>query len=467
MPSILKRAGGSVTEVKNIYEVYNLKENPFPITPFISQESPDKRYNGDIYESSIRMIEEQKIDEQFLKVPQNNHNHIRVGYVLDNSYVGRGNGKSSFALNLIKKINHTFCLDISNEANKCFGLYLCPEPSGKTRSFVNLLDLLVDAIFNSNIRIIEYSLAALRLEAIMSLYPEKIEPDEFLDETALIASLNSLEWFNKKDIYYDDINTYLIKNNEFYDKISPNVPFRKKHTAYDRTNFRIISTNHMQDYYSSFKKENEKINFIFNDLVYLFLASGFNGAYIIIDDFERIPDFQSDRQKRDFAFEIRTNFFDGTSANSRLGFYNLILMLHAGVPRLIEKAWSDSGMEQRSSISAAANAPHIIHFNKLDKGRAILLIKKYLSEFRVASEDSIRPFTENAIAKIGEEKEYNAAQMLSLAYMLLEDSVKKGLKIIDVNEVDQMLQKSKIQVTTAETIIDENSTDLLFKAAAE
>lgn len=43
-------------------------------------------------------------------------------------------------------------------------------------------------------------------------------------------------------------------------------------------------------------------------MVYLFLASGFNGAYIIVDDFERIPDFQSDRQKRDFALEIRRNF---------------------------------------------------------------------------------------------------------------------------------------------------------------
>lgn len=464
MASILKKAGGTVTEQSNIYEAYNLKENPFPVTPFLNQESPDKRYNGDIYESSIRMIEEQKIEEQFLKVPQNNHNHIRVGYVLDNSYVGRGNGKSSFALNLMKKINHAFCLDISKDANKCFGLYLCPEPSGKTRSFVNLLDLFADAIFTSNIRIIDYSLAALRLDAIMNLYPDKIQVDEIQDEVTLIASLNSVDWFNKKGIYYDDVNSYLIKNNEFYDKISAFLPFRKRHTSYDRTNLRIISTQQVQEYYFSLKKENDKINFIFNDLVYLFLASGFNGAYVIIDDFERIPDFQSDRQKRDFAFEIRTNFFDGSTANSRLGFYNLILMLHAGVPRLIEKAWGDSGMEQRSSISAAANAPHIIHFNKLDKDRAILLIKKYLTEFRIVPENTITPFTEEAIAKIGEEKEYNAAQMLSLAYMLLEDSVKKGLQVIDVLEVNQMLQKSKIQVATVETIIDENSTDLILKA---
>lgn len=464
MPSILKKAIGNVTEGRNVYEAYNLKENPFPINPFISQENPDKRYNGDIYESSIRIIEENKIDEQFLKVPQSNANHIRVGYVLDNSYVGRGNGKSSFALNLIKKINHAFCLDISSDANKCFGLYICPEPSGKTRSFINLLDLFAEGIFNSNIKIIDYSLAALRLDAIMSLYPEKIDGFELEDEPNLINSLNSLKWFNDKEIRYENINSYLLKNNEFYSKISPSFPIRKRHTFMDGTSSKIVTADDLKAHYGTIKKENEKINFIFNDLVYLFLSSGFNGAYVIIDDFERIPDFQSDRQKRDFAFEIRTNFFDGTSANSRIGFYNLILMLHAGVPRLIEKAWSDSGMEQRSSISAAPNAPHIIHFNKLDKDRAILLIRKYLSEFRINNDDSLSPFTENAIAKIGEEKEYNAAQMLSLAYMLLEDSAKKGLSKIDVKEVNQMLQKSKIQVTTADTIIDENSTDLISKS---
>ena len=228
-----------------------------------------------------------------------------------------------------------------------------------------------------------------------------------------------------------------------------------------------ITSVNIQAYYQELKKDSEKIDFIFNDMVYLFLASGFNGAYIIVDDFERIPDFQSDRQKRDFALEIRRNFFDGTSANARIGFYNLLLMLHAGVPRLIEKAWSESGMEQRSSISPSSAVPHIIYFNKLDKNRAILLIKKYLTEYRINKEDSIQPFTESAIAKIGEEKEYNAAQMLGLAYMLLENAAKNNIKTIDVAEVTHMLKKSEIEVKTAENIIDENSSDLLNKANQE
>ncbi len=466
MGSIFKKATGIVTDNGNVYECYNLKENPFPLNPFLNQESTDKRYNGDIYEASVRDIEEMQVEESFLKVPQSNPSHIRVGYILDTSYVGRGNGKSSFAINLIKRINNSYCLDITNETNKCFGLYLTPDTSGRTRSFSNLLDIWAEAIFNA--KVIDYALASLRVDAIVNIMPDKLDESELENESALIESLNNLEWYNKKNIYYDDIHAYLVKNNDFYNKISSSNPLRKRYSnTYSKVNFKIITSVNIQAYYQELKKDSEKIDFIFNDMVYLFLASGFNGAYIIVDDFERIPDFQSDRQKRDFALEIRRNFFDGTSANARIGFYNLLLMLHAGVPRLIEKAWSESGMEQRSSISPSSAVPHIIYFNKLDKNRAILLIKKYLTEYRINKEDSIQPFTESAIAKIGEEKEYNAAQMLGLAYMLLENAAKNNIKTIDVAEVTHMLKKSEIEVKTAENIIDENSSDLLNKANQE
>lgn len=70
MGSIFKKATGIVTDNGNVYECYNLKENPFPLNPFLNQESTDKRYNGDIYEASVRDIEEMQVEESFLKVPQ-------------------------------------------------------------------------------------------------------------------------------------------------------------------------------------------------------------------------------------------------------------------------------------------------------------------------------------------------------------------------------------------------------------
>jgi hypothetical protein len=462
--NILKKATSNPNDPGNKYEKYNLKENPFPSNPFVSQDSKDKRYNGEIYESSVREEEERQIEENFLKVLQSNPNHIRLGYILDTSYVGRGNGKSSFAINLLKRINNQFCLDITNDQNKCFGLYIEPQTSGRTRNFSNFLDIWADAMFNSSI--IGYAIASLRLEAVMSLYPDIINQELLDSEYELINLLNDANWYTQNNIYYEDVQKEILKSNNYYPLISINSPFRKRYSfVHSKMNNRIMQIDDLVRYYKELRKDSEKIDFIFNDIVNFFLASGFNGAYILVDDFERIPDFQSDRQKRDFALELRTNFFDGNTANARIGFYNLIIMLHAGVPRLIEKAWSESGMEQRSPISASQTATHIVYFDKLDKIRAISLIKKYLSEFRISPEDSIAPFEENAIAKIGEEKEYNAAKILNLAYMLLEFGVKENVVSIDDSVVNKFLTNSEIEVDTATTIMDENSEDLLNKAS--
>jgi len=145
--------------------------------------------------------------------------------------------------------------------------------------------------------------------------------------------------------------------------------------------------------------------------VLFFQAAGFNGAYVLVDDFERIPDFQSARQKRDFALELRSCLFDGLFTNAKIGFYNMILVLHAGVQRLIEEAWAASGMENRAPISPAIDSSHVVAFEKLSEQHASLLLQKYLAEYRITySGDRLSPFNDEAVRLIGEMSEYNASK---------------------------------------------------------
>lgn len=51
--------------------------------------------------------------------------------------------------------------------------------------------------------------------------------------------------------------------------------------------------------------------------------------------------------------------------------------------------------------------------------------------------------------------------------MLLENSAKQDNAIIDVSDVNKLLQKSEIEVNTSDNIMDENSSDLLNKAATK
>jgi hypothetical protein len=311
MDTIRKRPSDLPLDQTSKYERYNLKENPFPSSPTINSESEDKRYNGDIFEVAIRQNELLKILENFIKIPQSDPNHFRLGYILDTSYVGRGNGKSSFSINLLKKINYQYCLDISQERNKCFGLYISPEPSGRTKSFSSLVDLIFISILNSNL--IEYALATIRLDALINLYNLEYNKT-FKNEEELIRNLNDQNWYTSNKFNIGELSR-IYRQNKYLDLLPKEFPLE----SYYGSLFSLITTQEdFKKYYLSDLRGIDKVNFVFNDLVNFFLGAGFNGAYIIVDDFERIPDFQSDRQKRDFALEIRTNFYDGLTQNAKI-----------------------------------------------------------------------------------------------------------------------------------------------------
>src|ERR1044071_7042264 len=108
MKQLFVKPSGQFKHSESRYEKYNLRENPFPSTPIVNQEDKDIRYNGGIFEKKIRTEEWDKFLNNFIKVAQDNPNHLRLGYILDTSYVGRGNGKSTFSINLLKEINQNY-----------------------------------------------------------------------------------------------------------------------------------------------------------------------------------------------------------------------------------------------------------------------------------------------------------------------------------------------------------------------
>jgi len=461
--NILKKSKGKISNTQGKYERFNLRDNPFPSSPTINKFNSDNRYNGKIYEDKIRENEFKKVEDNFLKVAQSNPNHLRLGYIMDQSYVGKGNGKSAFSLNLLEKINKNYCLDISDETNKCFGIYLSPEPSGRTKSFYGFVDLLFNSILESGI--IKYCLASMRLSALLELNKNFDVEAEFDSEDDIIAKLNNGDWYRKKSIKISDLSKIMFEN-EHLGKFSQGFPLTK-----DKSNFEIpnpTEQRHFEKHYSDLKKA-QRLNFIFTDLVNFFLASGFNGAYIIVDDFERIPDFQSDRQKREFAQELRANLFDNMTQNAKIGFYNFIFVLHAGVHRLIEKAWSDSGLERRSPLSAINhNSKHIIKFNKLTHEHTILLLKKYLSEYRINPADNdILPFSNDAVLLISEKSELNASGILEKAHQLIEKAAEENVPKINKQLVEELFGESQDTKPSINDIADEKSTDLFKKAAGE
>jgi hypothetical protein len=398
------------------FQRFHLTENPFPAEPVVNKDAVDPRINGSIYEVEIRSIEYKKVLDRFLVQPQDDLNHIRLGYIIDTSYVGRGNGKSAFLVNLQQEINKDFCLDISEGVNKCFALYVTPQIGGRTKTFSKFIDCLFDSLLQSHI--IKTSLAVLRLEALTE-FPKLNENIEGLDDSQIVEKLNDEDWIRSLEVDTRDLNEKIL-GSEYLQALPPEFPlFRGARSLIDT----FVTEKDFAEYYSvSIKKPEEKLDFVFSHLVSMFLAAGFNGAYVLVDNFEQIAIPQSTKQKLDFAFELRSCLYDGSYLSSRLGFFNFFLTFHVGVQRLIGEAWAASGMENRSPISSPTTTNHIIQFEKLSADHVALLLKRYLEVYRVpgSNVDALYPFKMDAIRLIGQMSEFNASNILRTAFGLLE-----------------------------------------------
>ena len=447
---------------KGKFERYYLTENPFPSNPIVNKDSTEKKFNGSIYENSIRQNEYNRFKTPFLDVSQSDPNHLRLGFIIDSSYIGRGNGKSAFLVNLMRRINENYSLDLSNNQNKCFAIYFSPEGGGKTKTFEKFADIFFEAIVNSNI--INASLAILRYEALQKIagFDMAILPT---NEDELILKLNDNEFI--LSIIDKPVLTKQIFQNDNLKSLPKEFPLYENYTYFLNPLATQIS---FINYYKLLKKEKEKFDFVFTQLIQFFLAAGFNGAYIFIDDFERIPEFQSSIQRKDFATQLRTMQFDGNYLNPKIGFYNMIFALHAGVPKLMQEAWELSGLEQRIPINAKFVPRHNILFEKINEEHASLLIKRYLDEFRIQenfSGDKLYPFTKEVIDIIARNSELNASMILQIANNLIEYASENGIDEINKSVLDKFLTHASGAIAVEEKTKDISTTptiDLLKRA---
>jgi hypothetical protein len=146
----------------------------------------------------------------------------------------------------------------------------------------------------------------------------------------------------------------------------------------------------------------------------------------------------------------------------------MLLVLHAGVPQLISEAWSSSGLGNRYPISRKIDSKHWIAFEKLNRVHISMLLKKYISTYRITQVecDELAPFKADAISLIAEINEYNAAKILGACWDLLENAADDaGRTIIDEDFVKNRTERlGYVNSDLEQPIDDPNATDLMRKA---
>ena len=118
------------------YEIYGLKENPFPRGGAILRpESTDSRENGSIFSVNARAREIQEFEEKFIGTKTSFDDRYRGGFLWaeGDRVTGRGMGKTALPVYMRHRINDGYGKDYFNGKEKFFCSYISFKEQIKSR----------------------------------------------------------------------------------------------------------------------------------------------------------------------------------------------------------------------------------------------------------------------------------------------------------------------------------------------
>lgn len=450
MNKFTRKAQTNPKEFKDLFERFNLKENPFPYNPFIEPESSDPKRNGSIFDQRIRNKEFGKFIANFVETPLTG-DHNRVGYLLESSFAGRGNGKSALLVNLQNSINQDYADSCSKGLNKAFAVYLKAKSGGLDTKFWQISENILMEICKR--KVLEDCLITLRYEILIELNQIKLLGDLKTDQDFL-QLLDNAE-LTKKGVNFSDLHSELKRklidtgiNAELAASIA-----HKSNLASDAV------AKFVRDQGDAWKKRDLN-KFLFDQLVRIFLYAGYNGCYVLLDEFEKIVDYQKPSERIEFAYDVRQNLLEGNYQGALKGFFILILTMHPGTQRLILEAWEKAGINARSPLPSedTLESPHVIKFDDIRKQDTRSLIEIYLNYYRIDSSDKFKigiyPFDDDAINIVAEVSKYNAAKILKFCNLAITELANSAKEKIDQAFISDLLNKKK---STPEEDISSNS----------
>ncbi len=434
------RTPQALPPVNDGYLPFNLTDNPFPYDPFVEPDSENVRVNGTIYNERIKSKEIGRIRSMFLS-QRIDGNHKRLGYLVDSSYTGRGNGKSAFLVHLLKEINTDYGEKISDSQNKVFGVYVKPKSGGHSVKYWQFCEDVLRQLIKTGC--IKDALIAIFLKKVLASKGIKEGFEAMLEAEGidLLFDQNRVEEFgvsltNIKEVLRTELGERGIER-DWATKLAYNPLAAETNIIKD-----VCEQN------DAWKKR-YIMSFLFDQIVRLMVQADFNGGYILLDEFEKIAEYQKLAERNDFANGLRENLYDGGTQSAVQGFFMTIIAMHPGTPNLVSDAWEKSGLNARAPlpIGKGEEEPHILLFHNVGTEDAKELMQVYLDHFRLSGDDSnklgLYPFDDRSIAHIATLSDFNIAKMLRFAHIVLGEQARLGGTRVTVEFVDKVMEKKK------------------------
>lgn len=420
MRNKLLRVPRKAGEIQNKYDFLGFTRNPFPVEPSVKPYSDDARVNGSIFLESIREKEIKDFKENIVNSPN------KIGLLMDfAAYKGRGIGKTAFLNHMKNKINSDFGEDFSNGNSVIYVVYVSPSADKSNRRLDQIAHTIFTSMHNEGLFLTVFC----RLRALSGLLDDVL--DENINESNYEQTIANDKWLEEKGIDVRAVNSYVmdvLSKAGFY-KDQPDM------FAGSYENFmNLLADNQGEFFWKKFGLE-----FLFDKVERILTAAQFTNCIILLDEAEKMIQYQNFNERRAFCDNLRTYFIDGNSSNAIDGFFKIVLTIHPNSQELLMPHWAAAGLDRFCSLGGNTSSANTIFFRPMPDDSSMIkeLAEIYLNASRIdKSDNSIKPFTQEAIDYAMEKSDRIPGKFLKLMYIMIEKAVNNKWKEIDQAKVN-------------------------------
>ncbi|HET92320.1 MAG TPA: hypothetical protein ENN99_16505 [Chloroflexi bacterium] len=412
---------------ENLYERFELRENPFPDSPTIVPDSSDPRRNGEIYCADLRAHEQNQFER--LLIPRMEHENRLIALLMDYATRrGRGIGKTAFLNHQRRRIMADLGDELTDGAYVLLAAHLIPEGGGRTRKFWQFVRLVAQTMNESKC----ISWAIWRLRAVSGLIPDDVLAE--VDPRDPAPTLGNDQWLRQRGIEVTFALNSTVAQRLIEAGVREEVARSLAQGGHAPEDWKRQFLDHQTDY--RWRQEGHLL--VFDDLVRLFQAADIRQTLLLVDEVEKIVVPQNRQERRTFVDELRRHFVDGPFQNVYARFYGLLLTIHPYVQELWAPHWQASGLDRVCALSGGMSEEYTIYFNPLNAAdAAVPLVLAYLDHFRIIPDQrgQLAPFDQESVVEALRLSGGVPGPMLTLLRLVLEQAIREGWGAIRVDQV--------------------------------
>ncbi len=381
------------------YEVYCLKDNPFPKGgAFVKPESDDPRENGSIFSVNARKTEIEEFEKKLVGSKVSFDDRLRCAFLWAHGgrTIGRGMGKTALTLYMLQKINNGYGKNYFGGKSKFFCAYIAFQKQTKAK-------------------VVFLYKEALRSFINAGLFAE-------LQKSTTEVNLVSAG-VNPK--YAHAIATGDVKG--YFESIS-RYPLDQMATQWDTRFVNLLPSLFLSETVSALK------------------AGGFGGGILVIDDMENLTDIATRSEIENFVKDFGIAFFRSKYKASISNFFTLLFVAHEQSAQDISQAWTLEGLA--SAYPLAPGGPASILTRKPDMEQGLDIFLEHLRYYRdpaCAVSDPFMPFEKEAVEWIIQDSDFHPRRFLSRFNRILVDALGDGQKTVSLDMVKSAPKKEDFE----------------------